>query len=418
MKIFFIVGEASGDSLAASLVKALKKIPGEDFEFLGVGGQAMKDAGVNVMLPMDEICVMGLLEVIPKIPKLLKIKTAIVEEIEKQKPDAVITVDLPDFNFMVGKDLKNRKNFTGKLIHYVAPSVWAWRPSRAQNVAQFLDGMMCLFSMEVEHFTKHGLYAEHVGHPLLEKPVHDTKEKMFRTQNDIAQDATVLGLFFGSRKSEFKNHGKILRKAAEYIHQYGRPIHIIAPTLPDKQNDILEIMQGCKVPFTVTSSPLSKWDSIQACDFAIAVSGTIGLELAYAGIPHITAYKANPLTVILVRMLAKIKHIHLANILLEEEIVPEFIQGQCNAENLAQEAIKLIKSEEKQQAQKVGFSKIENILRGSSDLAPSDQAAKCVLKIIRENPKPPKVVEPTKEIAQKKEPPIEDGSKESAQKTA
>lgn len=382
MKLFFIVGEDSGDDLGAALVRELKAAYGDQVECLGVGGARMKAAGFNELLPMDQISVIGLWEVIPKIPRLIKINKAIVEEIEKQQPDAVITIDFPDFNFILAKSLKKRGIYKGKLIHYVAPSVWAWRPERAKKIAAFLDGILCLFPMEVEHFTKHGLKAAYIGHPLVEQPVDKASPQDFRKENDIPENVVVLGLFFGSRETEFKGLGEIIKKAAFLVSEVKKDLVIVAPTLPKLEYGVQSLLEGFSLPVYVVANPRIKWDAFKACDVAIAVSGTVALELAYAGVPHIVTYRVNPITALILKLLVKVKFAHLANILLNKEVVPEYLQGKCSPEALATGIVQLLKNGEQKEQQIKDFGALREILGGNDSVRPSQKAVAFLQEII------------------------------------
>ncbi len=383
MKTFFIVGEDSGDALAAPLIAELKEKHGDNFQCSGVGGPAMEEQGFNTLLPLDQISVIGLWEVIPKIPRLLKISKAIIEEIEQQQPDAVITVDFPDFNFGIAKKLKKRGIFKGKIIHYVSPSVWAWRSGRAKKISGFLDGIMCLFPMEVAHYTEHGLKAKHVGHPLVESTAITADPSLFRKENSIPDSAKTVGLFFGSRENEFKSLSEILKNSAK-IMSVGEEekIHVIAPTLPKHEFPIQKIMTGFDLPMYISANPNVKWEAFKSCDVAIATSGTVALELAYAGIPHIIAYKVSFITGLLLKILVKTKKAHLANILLEDDIVPEFLQRKCIPENIAEAAHDLLHNTEKRDEQLKNFAKLHDILKGDGDGTPNENAASFITDIV------------------------------------
>ncbi len=383
MKLFFITGEDSGDALAAPLISALKAKHGDDLECLGVGGPMMKEVGFNELLPMDQISVIGILEVLPQIPRLLKIKKAMVEEIEAQQPDAVITVDFPDFNFMIAKELRKRGVYKGKLIHYVAPSVWAWRPGRAAKIAKFMDGMMCLFPMEIDYFTKHGMRAEHVGHPLVSTGAHKANGDEFRKANEIPDNVKTIGLFFGSRLGEFKRLAPVLKDTLRYISDVEEDVHIIAPTLPKLEYNVRKLLEDMKVPAYVNANPDLKWQAFKSCDIALAVSGTVALELAYAGVPHIIAYKVNPITEIILRILVKVKHAHLANILLDKAVVPECLQGKCNPGYIAQQAIDLLQDEDQKNEQRAAFKDLHSLLGESYDETPSERAANFIDSVIK-----------------------------------
>ncbi len=383
MKFFFIVGEDSGDALAAPLITALKEKHGDNVQCIGVGGPLMKGASFDELLSMDQISVIGIWEVLPKIPRLLKLNKNIVMEIEKQQPDAVITVDFPDFNFILAKSLKKRGIFKGKLIHYVAPSVWAWRSGRAKKIAGFMDGIMCLFPMEVKYFTKHGMKAVHVGHTLVASGCAEALGKMFREENDIPDNAKTLGLFFGSRESEFKALSSTLMDAAKFINEAGdKEIHIISPTLPKLEYQVQKFLQKFDMPVCVVTNEKMKWSAFKACDVAIAVSGTVALELAYAGVPHIITYKINPITAIILRFMLKVKHAHLANILLNKAVVSEYLQGKCNSEKIAEAVYELLEDEELCNAQKEEFKALDGLLSNKEGIAPSKKAADFITSMV------------------------------------
>ena len=381
MKVFFVVGENSGDVLASALIKKLKEKLGDEVTCLGVGGPMMKDAGYEELLPMDQISIMGIWEVLPKIPRLLKINKAIVEEIEKQNPDVVVTVDFPDFNFMLGRSLRKRGVYKGKLIHYVAPSVWAWRPGRAKTISGFLNAIMCLFPMEVEYFTDQGLPTKCVGHPVTETKALQGDGDMFKRENDIFPDDKTLGVFFGSRESEFKKIGPILCQAAQIIDEIEDNLKIIVPTLPDLEYEVQKILEGFTLPVYISANPNVKWDAIKACDVAVAVSGTVALELAYAGIPHIVVYKTSTINAILFKLMAKVKHAHLVNILLGEDVVPELLQGNCTPEKIAEAVLSLSNDKEAQARQKEKFAEFRKRLGESDGQSPSEKAAEFVIEV-------------------------------------
>ncbi|MGN7438449.1 MAG: lipid-A-disaccharide synthase [Alcanivorax sp.] len=383
MKLFFIVGEDSGDALAAPLINSLNEMSPDDIECMGVGGPLMAQENFETLLPMDQISIIGIWEVLPKIPRLIKLKKAIVEEIEKQQPDAVITVDFPDFNFWLAKELKKRGIFKGKILHYVAPSVWAWRPGRAQKISTFIDGMMCLFPMEVDYFTKHNMKAAHVGHPLTTSEAKAASADEFREANGISKDTPTLGLFFGSRESEFKNLSGIIKKAASLVHDVEEDINVISPTLPKLEFEIQKLLKDFTLPVFVTANPNTKWQAMKACDVAIAVSGTVALELAYAGVPHVICYKINPITAIIIKTMAKVKHVHLANILLEKEVVPECLQGKCVAEHIAQKSLELLQNQENRKEQLESFKELDEKLGGKGSMSPSNKAAEFILTTLK-----------------------------------
>lgn len=380
-RFFLVAGEASGDALGGSLMKGLKGQGVPEGNFLGVGGDAMKLEGLDSLLPMDELCVMGLWEIAGHLPRLLKLIQGLVEEIEKSKPDYVITIDLPDFNFQLAKRLKSRGIYKGKVIHYVAPSVWAWRPKRAENIAKFLDGLMCLFPFEPPFFEKHGLTTQYVGHPLIEIDKSVLNPAKFKADRDISEDATCIGLFLGSRAQEIKTHKKAFTETLEVLDEQIDELEVIIPTLPNLEFDLREELQDVEFEKHIVPAVDQKWEAFAACDLALAVSGTVGLELAYMNVPHVIGYKANPITAMIVKSMIKIEHVHLANILLEEEAVPEFLQGKCNVQFLARGLLRLDKKAEEREKQHEAFKKLHDRLQLPDGQMPSAAAAQFVLSL-------------------------------------
>ena len=302
-KIFMIAGEHSGDVLGSGLIRSLKdKSP--EIQLSGIGGPLMEKQGFKSLMNMEELGVMGIWEVIGQLPRLLKLMEAVVIEIENFNPDVVVTIDLPDFNFEIGKRLKKRGKSKARIVHYAAPSVWAWRPGRAKKVARFLDGMMCLFPHEPPYFTRHGLKSAFVGHPLSEYDPSTADGPAFRERYNIGADEVVLAVFFGSRERELDVHAKIFMEAMEIIReQYFPDLVVIFPTLPYLEYEVMKAIHGANYKGFVLVNPDEKWDEFAACNAALAVSGTVGLELAYMGVPHIIAYKMHPLSWLMVKLL-------------------------------------------------------------------------------------------------------------------
>lgn len=384
-KIFFLVGEHSGDVLGAELLRELnaKGV----FEISGIGGPLMEAVGLKSLFPMEELCVMGLWEVFGQLPRLLYLIVGVVEEIEKFNPDIVVTIDLPDFNFEVAKRLKKRGKCNARIVHYVAPSVWAWRPGRAKKVAAFLDGLICLFPNEPSYFEKHGLSARFCGHPLIEHNPGQYDGTAFRRKFHIPENAPVLGLFFGSREKEIETHAQILKDTAQVIHEQYPDLHVVIPTVPRLEYEVKQAVQGIKFPAFVLVNSDEKWDEFAACNAALAVSGTVGLELAYMGVPHAVTYKMHPVSWFLVKLLVKTKYAHLANILLNEPMIPEYLQGKADAFEVSKGVLKLLRDENERKTQKEKGTRLREILSPGAGITPSAKAAEFILEFISKSPK-------------------------------
>ncbi|MGQ0526774.1 MAG: lipid-A-disaccharide synthase [Alphaproteobacteria bacterium] len=382
MKIFMIAGEGSGDALGAPLMKALKGKLAVPPVITGVGGSLMQKEGLQSLYPMQDLCVMGIVEVLKHAPRLLKLVKEIAFEIERQQPDILITIDLPDFNFRVAKFLKKRGLSKIKIVHYVAPTVWAWRPGRAKKVAQFLDGLICLFPFEPPYFTVHNLSAEFCGHPLVENaPRGDGKA--FRKNHEISEDIKTLGLFFGSRHGEFQAVRDIFIDTVKILQVQHENLHLIVPTLPHLESDVRHALSMLDCPATVISDSQQKWQSFAAMDAALAISGTVGLELAYARVPHVIAYRANVVSGWIFQAIAHVQYVHFVNIIARRMIVPEYLQVHCNAPEISQGLLKLLDSKTAHAMQIAEFKDIAAMLGSKNTNPPSSRAADFVLKILK-----------------------------------
>lgn len=375
MKLFMLAGENSGDALGGPLITSLKQ-QNSALTIEGIGGPKMIKAGMDSIFPMSELNIMGVVEVISQLPRLLKLINGVVEEVETRQPDIYLGVDFPDFNFQVAQRLKKRGIFKGKIYHYVAPTVWAWRPGRAKKISKFLDGLFCLFPFEPDYFKPHGLAAHYVGHHLIETDPNTIDGQAFRNHIGVSEETKICGLFFGSRPAEIANIGDQIVETAMFLHERIPDIQFIIPTLPEIEFEVTNKLQSLKAPRYFAMDSGNKYHAFKACDVAVAVSGTVGLELAYLGVPHVIGYRTNMLTYSLVKSLAKTKYIHLANILLDEPAIPEFIQFDCKGEAMA-DALEDLLTDRKQQNE--GFSKLRTTLKADIATSPSEQAAQILL---------------------------------------
>ena len=380
--IFMIAGEPSGDALGGALMRCLKESR-PDISVIGIGGASMQAQGLKSLLPMSELCVMGLWEVLAHLSRLRRLIDAMVEEIEKRQPDMFVSIDLPDFNFRVAQKLKKRGIFKGKIVHYVAPSVWAWRPGRAKKIARFLDGLICLFPFEPAYFTQQGLRAEFAGHPLVEVKKFEMSKTSLRKKLGIEAEDVCIGLFLGSRERELKTLSPILIESLVTLYEQYPDIKVIVPTLPHLEYEVSQITRTLPMPVYIVSDQKFKWLSFAACDFAVAVSGTVGLELAYVGVPHVIAYRMNPLTALILKAIVKVKYAHLANILLGREVVPECIQNRCTAYNITAELLGLVRYPEKCAQQSKDFAELEAMLKPEGVEKPSHKAVDFILDALK-----------------------------------
>jgi len=378
-KVFLIAGEASGDTIGGGLMEALNKIG--DFKFSGIGGDAMTAQGLESLMPMDQLCVMGIFEVALQIPRLLKLIDLVVHKIEEAEPDMLVTIDLPDFNFRVAEKLKKRGIFKGKIYHYVAPTVWAWRPGRAKKIAKFLDGLLCLFPFEPQYFKAHKLTAHYVGHPLI---VQDFKEKSasFAKFYDLKDEELVFSVYLGSRAAEIKKHKDVFIDVVNFMAEQYPNMQVFLPTLPRLEYQISQIREHIDAETIIVTDPEKKWDVMRNSDMALAVSGTVGLELAVMNTPHAIAYRTSLLTYLIARMLVKIRFAHLGNIILDKPAIPEFIQTNCRPLFISKELLRLLGDDQLIAKQKLAFHDIRKALKKDITTSPGEMAAHIILEAI------------------------------------
>lgn len=378
--IYVIAGEMSGDLLGARLINAIRQISRQPFSFAGVGGAEMAAEGVPSLFPMRDLSVMGFAEILPRLPKLLKRIKQAVEDIAMRQPRIVVTIDSPGFAFRVVQKAKERCPNT-RFIHYVAPQVWAWKPKRAEKVAELFDGLMCLLPFEPQYFTPHGLRTAFVGHPVIELPhqLKGDRQGFFEKYDlSLSNPPTILSLLFGSRESEVDRLGPVFFEAAYRLLREWPNLAVLVPTPPHLWSK-LKLIIGSDQRF-IPVDPADRFDAFALSGAAVAASGTVGLELAMLGVPHAVAYKFSPLTYMIGRRLVKVPHMHLANILLGQRVVPEYLQNEASGQYLANAALDLLINRAGcADRQRQAFRQVQEQLRGEGGGTPAQQAAAFLL---------------------------------------
>lgn len=341
-KIFIIAGEASGDLLGSKLIRELKK-QDPNIEFIGVGSKLMESEGLTSIFPMEELSVMGFLEVLPHLPKLTRRINQTAQAIIEEKPDYVITIDSPDFCFRVIKKIQKEKNI--KKIHLIAPSVWAYRARRAEKIAKLYDLLLAILPFEPPYFEKHGLKTVFIGHPIIENAPDFTKKENlkneFRKKYNIQDDEILLCITAGSRNSEVKKIFKEFILATNLILDKNLKIKVAIPLTLKTEKLVKKMAKSLKTQYFLIEKE-EKNSMFFASDFAFAKSGTNTIELSLYKIPMIISYKINSLTHFIVKLMVKIKFANLINLISNKEIIPEMLQNKCEAKKLAFELEKLI----------------------------------------------------------------------------
>jgi len=379
--IYIIAGEPSGDLLAARLMAALKELTQGNVRFAGIGGEAMREEGLPSLFPQADLAVMGLAEVLPRIPKILRRQRETLADIAAKQPDVILTVDSWGFTGRIAKSLK-KAGSTIPRIHYVAPMVWAWKEKRVHQLAERVDRLMCLLPNEPELFQKAGLNAVHVGHSVLESGAEQGDGPGFRRLYGIPNQAPLLCVLPGSRRSETSRLLPVFRDTVSLLVE-GRPeLRVVVPTVETVAAEVEAEVAQWPVPVTVVKGRQARYDAFAASQAALAASGTVALELALAKLPMVIAYRLSPLTAMIARRLIKLKFVCLINILLDRAVVPELLLEDCRPDKLAPALIPLLDNEKARAEQLSGAADALYRLGLGGD-SPSLKAAREVLSMIR-----------------------------------
>ena len=335
--IGIVAGEASGDALAAALIRGVReRLP--QVRFVGIAGPKMQAAGCEAWFPLEALAVRGIVEVVGKLPELFRIRAALVRRLVAERVPVFVGVDAPDFNLWLEGKLKRRGVRT---LHFVSPSVWGWRRERLAKIARNVDRMLALFPFEPPIYAAAGVPVTFVGHPLAQSAAtHGTRREM-RRQLKLAAEAPVFALLPGSRAAELDMHGDLVLQTAALIHAAKPDARFLVPLATRPTRDRFEAaihrlgMQ--ELPLTMLYGHAG--DALRAADVAVVASGTATLEAALARCPHVIFYRVSKFTSQIVRRKYLLPWIGLPNILARRFVVPEFLQEDASAENLAQAAL-------------------------------------------------------------------------------
>ncbi|WP_425404825.1 lipid-A-disaccharide synthase [Hwanghaeella sp.] len=379
--LFLVAGEPSGDALGARLIRALRRLTEDKVEIHGIGGPLMEAEGLRSLFPMSELSVMGLLEVLPHARRIMARMREAAAAVDTLKPDAVVTIDSPGFAHGFVTKIKSpgiRK------IHYVAPTVWAWRENRVHKFKRHFDHLLTLLPFEPPYFEAVGLKTTFVGHSVLESGLKDADGAAFRQAHGIEPDSKVVAVLPGSRRGEVTRHMAPFRDAIERLLGRGLDFTCVLPTVPHLHQLVSEMASDWPVPITVVTGEAERFGAMKAADAAVAASGTVSLELALAGTPAVIAYRMNGLTHWIVRRMVKIDYASLLNIMAVMEgrapPIPERLQSECRGDLLARDLERLLGQD--------GMQQLEGLERGLKSLrpldggSPSEAAARAILEDI------------------------------------
>ncbi len=379
-RIAIIAGEPSGDVLGARLMTALQRATGGALRLEGIGGEQMIKAGLESRIPMGELSHMGIVELLPHLPLLLRRIRETTAWLKNAPPDLLVTIDAPGFNVRLARGLQGSAI---PQLHYVAPTVWAWKPKRAAAFAQIFDHLLALLPFEPPYFTIHGLACTYVGHPALETMAGAPDGPGFRRRHGISPTAPVVCLLPGSRAFELRRLMPDFTAAVRRIAQRHPGLHIVLPTVAPVASMAEEGARGFGVPVTLIADPAEKRDAFAAGNAALAASGTVAVELAVVGTPAVIAYRTNPISAAIARRMITVKYASLINLLLEREATPELLQENCRPELMADAIDRLLSDPAARAAQGAAYG--EAMSKLAVEGRPSDQAAAVALSMLGAN---------------------------------
>lgn len=377
--VFVVAGEASGDLIGAHLLAALRRKTGGRLRVAGVGGPRMMAEGLASMFPIEELAVMGVAEILPHVPHLLRRIREVAAAARRLQPAVVVTIDSPAFTFRVQRRLAK---LGVPRVHIVAPQVWAYRPRRAATLHRFVDHLLLLLPFEPPFFERYGLACTFVGHPMLEEGIGSADGPAFRARHGIAPDAPLLVVLPGSRSSETSRMLPVYLETVAQVVRAVPGLKAVLPAVPHLAAAIREAVKAKGIAIIVVEGREEKLGAFAAGTAALAASGSVTLELALAGLPMVVGYRMNPLTAAIARRLVRVPFITLANLVLGRAVAPEFLLGECRPERLAPAITKLLVDETARRAQIEAFREVASRLRPDGEL-PSERAAALVLSFVK-----------------------------------
>jgi lipid-A-disaccharide synthase len=377
---YLIAGEPSGDVIGARLMRALRQRLGGQVRFAGIGGEQMAAEGLESLLPIRELAIMGMVEILPQIFNLIRRIKETIADIEARRPVAVVTIDSSGFCFRVTEKLKP-KSPRPVLVHYVAPMVWAWRAHRAHSAAKAADHLLTLLPFEPPYFEHVKLPASYVGHPVIEGGGDKGDGAAFRARHGIAPDAAVLCVLPGSRKSEVSRLLPLFRETVERLLQRHPDMVVVVPTVETVAARVAAAVADWPGRVILVRGATEKFDSFAASTAALAASGTVALELAMAQVPMVIGYRIWGPTHFVVSRTIKIKYATLINLLLDRPLIPELLQHECTPDRLVEEVERLLSDPQARRRQIDGAQAALGMI-GLAGEAPSLRAADKILELV------------------------------------
>jgi lipid-A-disaccharide synthase len=376
-KIFLIATEESGDRLGASLMKVLRQRFGDAVRFEGIGGKSMARQGLTSLFPIEELSIIGLAAVVKQLPMILRYIRETAAAVIAASPDALIIIDSPDFTHRVARRVRARDPSI-PIIDYVSPSVWAWRPGRARAMLAYVDHVLALLPFEPEAYRRlRGPLCSYVGHPLFEQVGSLRPDAAEQQRRD--QSPPVLLVLPGSRRSEISHHMAVF---GETLGLVALPFELILPTMPHLQEAVAAAVKDWPVRPKIVIGEQEKRAAFRIAHAAFVKSGTATLELALAGVPMVAAYKAGAIEAWIIRRAIRSSSVILANLVIGENVVPEFIQQDCTPQKLAPALRDILSETPLRRRQIEAFAGLDAIM-STGEQSPSARAANIVLATMR-----------------------------------
>ncbi len=375
--VFIIAGEASGDLHGSNLVKAVKRL-NPDIDFIGIGGDRMKQAGVKFITHSSEMAVVGFTEVLTKLKSIIKAGVKTKKILRQKRPDLVILIDYPDFNLHIAG---YAKKIGIPVMYYISPQVWAWRRGRVKKIKKRVDKMVVILPFEKDFYEERGIKVSYVGHPIMDAIPKSIDRDSLRKELKINDSYPTVALLPGSRKHEIEKALPIMTKALyrlKDVYNKLKAFVILADSVSSEYAK--RLIEGCEFIKIFPSKDIYRILAIS--DLAFVTSGTATLETAIMGVPMIVVYKGSPLSFWIAKKLVKVRYVSLVNLIANEKVVPELLQDEFNTENLIKEAVKILEDSVLNQRIRKKLKEIRNRL---GEGGASEKAARIAIEMLEEN---------------------------------
>ncbi|WP_316226235.1 lipid-A-disaccharide synthase [Bradyrhizobium sp. SZCCHNS3052] len=379
-RICLVATEESGDRLGASLMKVLRQRLGDGVEFSGVGGRGMTREGLASLFPIEELSIVGFAAVLKQLPKILRLIRGTVDAIVADQPDVLVIIDSPDFTQRVAKRVHARDPEI-PIVNYVAPTVWAWRPGRARAMRGYVDHVLGLLPFEPEAFRRlNGPPCTYVGHPLIEQLANLRPNAAEQARRDA--DPPVLLVLPGSRRSEVARHIAVFGETLARLRAQNLAFEAVLPTTPHLEAAVRAGVANWPLVPEIITGEAEKRAAFRRARAALAKSGTVTLELALSGVPMVTAYRVGEIEAFILRRVVNVQSVILANLVIGENVIPEFLQEACTADNLVPVLADLLGDGPIRSRQVEAFHRLDAIM-STGAASPSVRAADIVLATMR-----------------------------------